>query len=238
MSKLVSVSREWLILSGLLFVAIIVNGLAGAPLAIAGELLENQMLVLIGIILPAQLFGFIGVGYVFLKRYDVGLDAIDFTLDVRDNIMFAVIITVLMILFAVIISYISLQLGIEAAENQVLEFFQQGDIYVFAFVLLTVFIVAPAEEFLFRGVVQYRFNNVVGPIVSIVLTSILFSLFHIPAMIESSSVEIAVYLVSLFVGSLLLGYAYERTNNLFVPIISHAFYNSVIALQFLFVVVV
>lgn len=78
--------------------------------------------------------------------------------------------------------------------------------------------VAPlAEEIFFRGLVQTMLANVLGERwVAVVLTSIAFGLVHYP---QPHAMPALIFL------SLILGYAYERTGTLIVPVAIHALFN-------------
>ena len=80
--------------------------------------------------------------------------------------------------------------------------------------------VAPlVEEFFFRGLLQSALLNLTKSRAgAIVLTALLFALVHLP--------QIQV-LLPLFVFSLALGYAYERSGSLTAPIIAHVAFNTV-----------
>jgi len=70
------------------------------------------------------------------------------------------------------------------------------------------------EEVYFRGFLQERFgNNISG----IALTSLLFSLMHLPRLIFLGDV----YSVMTFFPSLIMGFLYMRTGNILPSIIFH-----------------
>jgi membrane protease YdiL (CAAX protease family) len=90
-------------------------------------------------------------------------------------------------------------------------------------------IVAPAfEEYLFRGHIQTALVRLFGPRsiarvwLAILVTSVLFAGVH-PAWMAPL----------IFVLALCLGYAYERTGNLWVPIVIHACFNTLETILFL-----
>jgi membrane protease YdiL (CAAX protease family) len=92
---------------------------------------------------------------------------------------------------------------------------------------LSVVLVAPAEEFLYRGVVQGRLRWSFGPVGAVVASSLLFGSIHLgnytgnTAAVVSGAVVIAC-------GGLVFGTLYERTRNLSVPIVAHAVYNTLL----------
>ncbi|EMA52637.1 hypothetical protein C450_11078 [Halococcus salifodinae DSM 8989] len=100
---------------------------------------------------------------------------------------------------------------------------------VLAFGLITIFIVAPAEEFLFRGVIQGRLRETVGAVPSIVGASLLFGGVHV-LNYTGSATSIVAHVGLLIVVSFVFAYAYERTGNLTVPILIHGIYDSTLFL--------
>lgn len=92
---------------------------------------------------------------------------------------------------------------------------------------LSIVIIGPAEELLFRGAIQGRLRRAFGPAASILLASGLFASFHIfnfggsPGAVAFATGIIAV------IGAV-FGIAYERTGNLVVSILAHSFYNAIL----------
>lgn len=98
-----------------------------------------------------------------------------------------------------------------------------------ALAVLTVFVAAPAEEVLFRGAIQRRLRLSAGPWPSIAGASVLFLGIHLLNFSGGSAAGLAVAFGTLLGVSLLLGYAYERSENLAVPILAHGAYNAIVA---------
>lgn len=83
--------------------------------------------------------------------------------------------------------------------------------------LLVVFIGPLGEEFFFRGTVQRLFAFTLKPAVAILISALLFTLFH-------SQIDQA---ASIFIMGLFLGLLYHRTQSLWVVIVSHMAFNGV-----------
>ncbi|WP_068468015.1 CPBP family intramembrane glutamic endopeptidase [Candidatus Protochlamydia phocaeensis] len=99
-----------------------------------------------------------------------------------------------------------------------------SDPLIFSITAIEVICLVPfTEEFLFRGLLQSwlksKFNHV--PL-AIVLTSLLFAIFHYSGSQGLTNIEL---LSSLFVLSCVLGYIYEKQHSLWAPIGMHAFFN-------------
>ncbi len=90
---------------------------------------------------------------------------------------------------------------------------------------LSFLVIAPAEEFLFRGVVQGRLREAFKPGIAIPVTAALFATVHYFSLTGGSGARF-IAITILFLPSLVFGYTYERTRNLVVPILIHGAYNS------------
>lgn len=97
-------------------------------------------------------------------------------------------------------------------------------LFVFLFIA-SVVIIAPAEEFLYRGIIQTRLQDVFSPIGTITASTLIFTFVHIPAYSEGTISQIAASLAPLAVIGLGLAVAYEKTENLTVVIGIHALLN-------------
>lgn len=86
-------------------------------------------------------------------------------------------------------------------------------------------VVAPVfEEMLFRGHLQTLFRRLLkSPWPAVFLTSIVFTIVHDPWTWPA-----------IFILSLCLGYAYERTGNLWVPIVIHCLFNTINSIVYLY----
>ncbi|ELZ74102.1 hypothetical protein C455_18131 [Haloferax larsenii JCM 13917] len=99
-----------------------------------------------------------------------------------------------------------------------------------ALALLSIFVIAPGEELLFRGAVQGRLRATFGPVGAIALASAIFASLHVFNFI-GGGVLVVVPLTTLFLVGAVLGTVYERTGNIVVPIAVHALYNATLFLS-------
>lgn len=102
------------------------------------------------------------------------------------------------------------------------------------FLVGTVLVIAPAEELLFRGVVQGRLRESFGPVAAIGITAVGFALTHVPSYwiggSETLSVGVVLALVTIAAGGAILGAIYERTGNLAVVVLVHGLTNALFVL--------
>ena len=94
-----------------------------------------------------------------------------------------------------------------------------GELFV---LIMSNVVVSPVlEELLYRGTVQRSFEAAINPAVSIVLSSILFGLFHF---------NLLQFLYSFCCG-LIIGFSYKKTGSIAVPVIGHAAANLIVVLN-------
>ena len=94
---------------------------------------------------------------------------------------------------------------------------------------LSVAVVAPVEEFLFRGVIQRRLVDRFGAVPGVAGASLLFGSMHLANYTGRLAPVIAGALLIAAVGAV-FGTVYERTDNLVAPVLVHAVYNVVLLL--------
>lgn len=117
----------------------------------------------------------------------------------------------------------------EPAENSTGSFIAENPEIVFVAIAGMLLVVGPAEETLFRGVIQNRLRETLSTVPAIVIASALFASAHVFALAGGGSpTGIAITISVLFVTSLGLGGIYEYTENLVVPALLHGFHNSVV----------
>lgn len=189
-------------------------------------------------ILQFVLFAVVGLGYLRYREFEwpdireyLGVE----WPSLRDYGL--ILVTwIVMLIAAVVVASIVVQIvpeilgteQTEPAENPVGEIIEENPEIVIGAVLFMFLVVGPAEEILFRGVVQNRLREGLPKIPAIVLASALFAAVHVVALAGQDPVGIAQTLVILFVPSLGFGFIYEYTENIVVPSLLHGFHNSVI----------
>ena len=113
----------------------------------------------------------------------------------------------------------------EPSEHQVFEIAEDRPEILLLMIPMSLLFVGPGEEVLFRGVIQTRLVEFYGDAVGIVVTSVVFAVAHLPAYAgEGVGISIAI----LFSLSIVIGWLYERTDNLVVPALVHGIYNAVL----------
>ncbi len=220
-----------------------------AGLGVAGLLVGSVVAVLlyslaIGIAppisesLPAQnvlmTFGQ-GVGIVaaavfYLRVNDLGVSFLRFEWPGAKDVGWALLTTVaLFALFVIGVSIADL-IGLSPTEHSVADRAEEDPRVLLALVPAAVLVTGPAEELLYRGVVQSRLVTAFGTATAVAVASVIFALVHVPAYAAGAGLDASLLttLALLFVLGAVLGAAYEYTGNLAVPMLAHGFYNAVV----------
>lgn len=171
-----------------------------------------------------QYIGFLLVGVGYLRWRDSDEPLFEIGLPSLRDIGLAIGGVLGLLVALVILNNIFAQLGLESAANNAITQGQSQPTYLLYLIPVTILFTAPAEELIYRGLVQGLFRNAYGVVPGIIVASILFGVSHYLALGgEGSKV---VYLGVAAVLGLILGALYEWTENLTVPIAVHGAYNT------------
>lgn len=118
--------------------------------------------------------------------------------------------------------------GATPAPNQLGELGLEEPAVLLLLVPVSLFLVAPGEELLFRGIVQGTIRQSFGPVGAVGLAAAIFAGVHYLALTGGAGARLTTIAI-LFLPSLVFGAAYERTGNLVVPVLIHGLYNSTLA---------
>lgn len=198
--------------------------LADSPSEAAQEaILAMMALNFVGMVL-------VGAAYLWWRGH--GRSYLDLRLPTLRDWAYVVAGTGAAIVAMMIVNATSVALDLPQAENQVMEFIGADPTMVLLMLVVVFLFNAPAEEFLFRNVIQKRLYAAFSPIGAVVVTSLVFAAVHIPTYglaIDGTAAEpvaLVPIMITLFIGSIIFGYLYVETENLVVPIAAHAFYNA------------
>ncbi|GGL47823.1 CPBP family intramembrane glutamic endopeptidase [Halocalculus aciditolerans] len=122
-------------------------------------------------------------------------------------------------------------LGLSQASHDTLEFARGNPAVLLVLVPVSVLFIGPGEELLNRNVVQKHLYEAFSRPAAIVVASVFFASMHVFSYWTAGPAAVAVALVNLLAISLVLAYAYERTENVVVVALAHGGYNAV---QFLY----
>lgn len=208
---------------GLVILALVLSALVGVlvavPLFIAGLDIENTAVFVV--LLVGGQIGFFAAGYLYVRRYDL---AVPIDRPEPRDLGYAVVGVVAALGFATGAGAVMTRVGL--VPNAALEeIVTQDPTIALWLAVLSILVVAPAEEYLFRGVIQGRLRETFTAPAAILTASLLFGAMHFGNYIASVETIVAWSLLIAGVG-VIFGVIYERTNTLFVPILAHAAYNA------------
>ena len=129
------------------------------------------------------------------------------------------------------ISFILTILGVESAQHGIMDRASENNNpeLLLAFIPLSLLVIGPTEELVFRNVVQKSLYERFDRQYAVVIAGVLFALVHFPAYLTSTLQAATSSVFVILVLSLILGEWYRRTENLTVTILVHGIFN---ALQF------
>jgi membrane protease YdiL (CAAX protease family) len=182
----------------------------------------------------ALLLGIVTIGAAYLKYTDKGIEYID--LDIPDRRTLGVLLLLtfgfLGLLFAIGGSTSLFQT--EAADHQMQQSITHSRLdprFFLVLAPLALLVTGPAEEFVFRNLVQKRLYEAFSKPSAVILSSLIFALVHVPVYATAALPNILVSLSFVFTLSLFFGAAYAWTGSLFVPAVAHGVYNAALYVQ-------
>jgi len=122
-------------------------------------------------------------------------------------------------------------LGLPVGGNSIGQLVEQGFLVVLLMLIpVSVLVVGPSEELLFRNVVQKYLYGSFSRSGAVVVASVLFALAHLPTTLVATSDPVAVGTAVglIFAISLVLGVLYARTDSVVVVALVHGFYDAVV----------
>ncbi|MFB6096873.1 MAG: type II CAAX prenyl endopeptidase Rce1 family protein [Haloferacaceae archaeon] len=213
-------------------------GVAGPAASLALVLLSGLLFALLGIsldLLPRIVFllvltqyvGFGGVAFAYFAVRGLAPASVGVRWPTWRELLLVVGGFVLAVALAIAGSMVLAQTSVEGASNQTAEAGMQNPDLFLVLIPLAFLVIGPCEELLFRGVVQRRLREAFHPAVAILLAAALFATIHFLALAGPTVARLATISL-LFFPSLVLGTAYELTDNLVVSATIHAMYDALI----------
>ncbi|RQH00888.1 CPBP family intramembrane glutamic endopeptidase [Natrarchaeobius oligotrophus] len=179
-------------------------------------------------LLILNFLGFVLAGGIYLSATDRGWSYVDLRMPTRRGWLYVAAGVVGSVVFFVAVSALVQLLSLPTAESQVMDFVGDDQTMVLVMILIVFFFNAPAEEFLFRNVIQKRLYSAFSRMQAVVAASAVFALVHFPVYTAyaDSLGATAISLSVVFGGSIIFGYLYAKTDNLVVPTVAHAAFNA------------
>lgn len=201
---------------------------AGTVLDAAGVPVFDDLALAIGVTVVMQGTGFAVTAAAYLRYRNLGLPYIRLHAPDRWDGGWIVVGLAVLLIALLGIDFLFQTLGIDTpAEHEIVHIVRQHPQILPFLAVLSVIVIGPGEELLFRGVIQTRLIEAYGPAAGIAVTSLIFATAHIPAY---GAGDVAVIVMVLFVLSLVIGTLYEITDTLVVPAAVHGLYNATLFL--------
>ncbi len=215
---------EAVVFTALAFVVSLVAGVAFiVPLVVLGYGVQTT-LVLVGSTAAGQL-GMLALGYLYLRYRDLSVPVRTPTAASLGYVVAGVVVA--------LVTAVGLSLALAALNllpgSVIGDAAETNPTFLLGLAALSVVVVAPVEEFVFRGVIQRRLVDRFGAIPGVAGASLLFGSMHLANYTGRLAPVVAGALLIAAVGAV-FGVAYERTDNLVVPVLVHATYNVVLLL--------
>ena len=181
------------------------------------------LVLLSAIALQGIAFGGVSLGYVAYAKRDRSFLNVRVP-GIRDLILIATGFLALIVTL-VVMSIVYYLLGIESAENVIVEMGLQHPEIFLIMIPVSILLIGPGEELLFRGVIQGLLGEQFGWMVAVTISSVIFAGAH---WIGLAGGGVFAHLFVLFALSLILGTIYEVSENLVVPALIHGAYNALL----------
>lgn len=174
--------------------------------------------------------GLVGVGVVYLSMRDLSASYLRLRWPSLRDLAGAVAAIVVLFVVLAGLNLLVQQFGLSASDHSVAQQGQENPELLLPLIPLSVLVTGPAEEFLYRGVIQSRLREAFDPRLAVVLAALVFALVHVPAYGAGGGLDssLVTTLGILLVLGVVLGAAYEYSGNLVVPAIAHGIYNAVV----------
>ncbi|APW97195.1 CAAX protease family protein [Halobiforma lacisalsi AJ5] len=179
----------------------------------------------------ALILNFVGMflaGLLYLLATGRGVAWIDLRIPSRRDWKYIVAGGVGSLLFLFAFNIVSTLLEVSAADSQIMEIIGGDQTMILIMIAIVFLFNAPAEEFLFRNVIQKRLYAAFTRMQAVVVASVIFALVHFPMYVAfaDSLLSTLASLTVMFGGALIFGYVYAKTDNLLVPTAAHAVLNA------------
>lgn len=220
--------RALLVAVGLSLVALVVSSLLslGSLLFASG----TAVVAILSIYVLIQL-GYLVTGWLYLRRW-VADSTIRIERPDRHQLGWTVVSTLFLGGIAMGLGYVSTQAGIEIGRADQGLFLTNRTV-VIGMAVLSLVLIAPVEEFFFRGVIQRRLTRTFSTPIAIGVTSLLFVLPH--AIGYLGNLQSILFLsLAPFAMAVVVGALYEKFDNFLLPVLCHGVYNATLFLSTLF----
>lgn len=179
----------------------------------------------------ALALGAVTIGILYLHYSDKGLDYIDIHVPHKRQLALIIGGTLALLFTFYLIASITDLFEASGSKHTIQQTVATGEIdprFILLMIPLSILVIGPSEEFIFRNLVQKRLYEDFSIVSSIILSSSVFTIFHYPAYTTGTLTQIIISLITVFGLSIILGAVYAWTENLLVPAFIHGAYNATV----------
>lgn len=179
-------------------------------------------------VVAIQLITFTGVSLAYLRYRRLSLSDIGVRLpDLEGWIVLGVgfiSMLVLLVVGSIGSTLVGEWLDIERESQMIIEIAQQDPFIFILLGVLSLLVVGPAEELLFRGIIQSRVRETFGPVAGVTIPTAIFAMIHLTGYgtLGAGLLGVAV----MFLVGFVLALSYEYTDNLVVVALMHGLFNA------------
>lgn len=181
----------------------------------------------------ALIFGTASIMWLYFRYTDKDRNFIDLDAPSGKSLGVAFLGAVGLLVAATAIEQAFQLFDITAADHQIYELAtaESGGFspeFLLVMIPISIFIIGPAEELVYRGLIQKSLYSKFSTGYAVVVTSLIFAIVHFPAYLTSTLANATITVSTVFVLSLVLGKIYAHTENIVIPSLSHGLYNAVL----------
>ena len=164
------------------------------------------------------------IGYMYVLNEDSLIHDVNFEIK---HLAWVVVGFVGLILVNSGLSFVSTLFDVAIGQNIGVSDSPDNPLYFLYLVPVMILFVGPLEELMFRGLLQGSYRQYFSKTSAVLTAGIVFGAFHFTA-IDGSALGTLVYILITVALGIILGFIYERTENIFVPMLVHGLYNSLL----------
>jgi len=211
-----------------LLVGVLIGGVVAAlvviPLPVGVMDPGGQLLVNL-----ATYAGIAAVGWLYLTRHGHPLSYVRYRRPGTVELGVAAATVVALVALSAAIPVLVGRLGLPFVDHSIADNIAANPTIALVSIPLSVLVVGPAEEFLYRGIIQTRLRSAFEPSRAVAVAAVIFAVVHVLAYLDPANLPgtvVTLVFVLLPLGAV-LGAVYEYTGNLVVPALAHGVYNAV-----------
>lgn len=181
----------------------------------------------------ALILGTASIMWLYFRYSERGPEFIDLNSPTAKALGIALLGVVLLLVASIAIEQGFKLVGVTAAEHQIYELATAEDgglspQFILLMVPIAIFVIGPAEELVYRGLIQKSLYSQFTTKYAIVLASLIFALVHFPVYLTGTIGDATVTVATVYALSLILGAIYAYTDNIAIPSLTHGLYNAVL----------